>query len=243
MLADETKPQETASAGSQEPANIKPAETPKPEETSPYRAEIERLKHKYEKELAHKERTIQSKDEVNQRLLDEVRTLREELTSPPKGDDDIVEADGTKFKKKEIASLEKAMKVLGYSPEEWKSVRDTIGEIKSHLVSTREETAIERLTSDAEERELIRLHLEHTVKRTGNIEEDVRNAFAIANKHLAEKKLSDETEVASGVASAAGAEIGGGRLTIAPGMSSGKREALKLLKAYDPKKKWEKYLK
>jgi len=238
---------ESVTAG-QEPANTNPEMEEKkpagPEESeSPYKAELDRLKRKFEKEIAHKEHTIQAKDEVNQKLLDEVRELRNAFEAKePNTDDEMVEVEGTKFKKAEIDSLNKALKHIGISSSEWTGVRDTLNEIKTHLVASKEESEINRLSLSAEERELIQYHLTNTVKRSGNVADDVANARAIANKHLTEKKDMEETEQASMMA-CVGSGISGTRISITPGMSSGKREALKILKGMDPTKKWEKHLK
>lgn len=238
----------SVTAGAQEPANTNPVENVQPEivpaePASPYKVELERIQKKFEKELAHKERTIQSKDESNQQLLAELRELKGAFQgSNSSGEDETVEIEGTRFKKEEINSLNKVLKSFGISSDEWKGMRETLGELRTHLIETKEESHISRITSNPEEAELIRHHLKNTVKRTGNAEEDIANAYAIANKHMIEKKNDEETAIAAGMASVGGAEIGGSRITITPGMPSGKREALKMLNQWMPGKNWEKRL-
>lgn len=60
--------------------------------------------------------------------------------------------------------------------------------------------AVSNYTSNADEQALIRHHYAHSIRQTGNLQTDLKNAVAIANQHLVDeaKRVQYEREQAEG---------------------------------------------
>lgn len=238
----------TGDAVQDAPAEGKPEakEESKPEEKkqdaeevkNPYVLELERLR----KDVSHKERVIQRKEGRESDLLAEVKRLTEVVgraQKPPEAAE--VDVDGYKFPKEQLDSLGRALKGIGLNPEELSAMRSQLEEVHTTLVRSAEEQAIERAAATREERELIRHHLTSSVRRTKDLDADVALARVLANRHLVEKREEQETATEAAEARAGAAAPSGERITIRPGLSPANREALRLLKAAQPGKKWEKH--
>jgi len=66
--------------------------------------------------------------------------------------------------------------------------------MEDKLRKQRLEDKLSSITSNDDERKLIRHHLEHSIVRSGDLEQDLSMAVAIANKHLVDQAKQQEIE-------------------------------------------------
>lgn len=72
-----------------------------------------------------------------------------------------------------------------------KMVDEKVSEVRRELSRERAITIAERMAKSPAERDLILLHYEHSIVPTGNLEEDMANASAIANRKKTENTISE----------------------------------------------------
>ncbi len=96
-----------------------------------------------------------------------------EIFSTKKEDGEDKGKDG-KFK---IESAEQLAEIVS------KIVNKEVGNVRSTFAKAEVETRITKLTKSAEEKSLVQYHFDHTIVQTGDLDEDVENAYIIANKH------------------------------------------------------------
>lgn len=106
-----------------------------------------------------------------------------------------------------------AERAKGLTAEEVEKLVDkrVSGVVKGFQRSSVEDTA-NKLARTPEEKELILYHYDHSIVPTGNISEDIENAYALANKNKVRKQLSElnqslKSKKARQGGSDAGAEI------------------------------------
>ena len=63
--------------------------------------------------------------------------------------------------------------------------------MEKRVLSSRAELLAERLAKSSAERELILFHYNNSIISTGNIEEDIDNAFTLANKKKIQGQISE----------------------------------------------------
>ncbi len=64
-----------------------------------------------------------------------------------------------------------------------KIVEEKVGTVRSTFAKAEVDTRISKLTKTPKEKQLVEYHFNNTIKPTGDIDEDVENAYIIANKH------------------------------------------------------------
>lgn len=218
----------------------KPKEAEEITPDSPYKIELDRLK----KKLAHKEKVIQDKEAKLSDVLSEIKGLKDSFDQKNEKDDEEVEIEGSRFSKRDIENLGKGLRAHGIDPNSMKEIKGLISEMNATLQETKLERYLDQAASSSEERELIAHHLKESVNPALPFEEKLAAAKVLANRHLTEKKIDEETEEANEDAALSGARSGGipsvkfGQAA----MSRSGKEALKILKSADPSKKWEKHL-
>src|SRR3990167_5522398 len=72
-----------------------------------------------------------------------------------------------------------------------KLISEKVGEVQKTMFRERAELIAERLAKSPAERELIMLHYDNSIIPTGNLQEDVENAHAIANRKKTQSTISE----------------------------------------------------
>jgi hypothetical protein len=72
-------------------------------------------------------------------------------------------------------------------------VQAEVGNLRSEFYEKQEDAIIDSMTTDQGEKDSIKNHLKNTIKRTGNLIEDVKTARVLANGHKLES-LSNEAK-------------------------------------------------
>lgn len=120
------------------------------------------------------------------RAIDALKKENKQLKDSPGSDDDddeVVELDGEKVLKRDY---DKAKKIFAseFSKEREKIAESLREEIKRDFAGTRMDEILSRISSDPNERKLIRWHYENTVKTSGDIERDLKRARLHANEEV-----------------------------------------------------------
>ena len=72
-----------------------------------------------------------------------------------------------------------------------KLINEKVGEVQKQVLHERAELIAERLAKSPAEKELILLHYDHSIVPTGNLQEDMENAYAIANRKKTQSTISE----------------------------------------------------
>ena len=167
------------------------------EEKSPYELELERLKADQAKKdeiIANKNRAI----EAQKKELKELKEKKDVIDDEDHKDDEIVTIEGKPYYKSQVDLIE------GLATKKAKE-----------LVSAGEEKALlASLVPNEDERKLVTFHLEHSLKRTDDLEQDILNAKVLANTGLVlnhdEEIDNARDEAIAGFATGLGARNSGG---------------------------------
>lgn len=80
----------------------------------------------------------------------------------------------------------------GITREEAERIADErVAQIEKKFSRNRAEELAERLSRSPEEKELILLHYDNSIKPSGSLEEDMENAFALANRKQNQAKIDE----------------------------------------------------
>lgn len=91
----------------------------------------------------------------------------------------------------------KAERSSGITREEAERIADErVAQVEKKFSRNRAEELAERLSRSPEEKELILLHYDNSIRPTGNLEEDIENAFALANRKQNQAKISELKQAA-----------------------------------------------
>lgn len=72
-----------------------------------------------------------------------------------------------------------------------KLIDEKVGQIQKTMFRERAELIAERLAKSPAEKELIMLHYDNSIVPTGNLQEDIENAHAIANRKQTQGRISE----------------------------------------------------
>lgn len=97
------------------------------------------------------------------------------------------------------------------------------------------ESAISRVSSSPDEAKLIKLHLENSVKLTGDIDQDVRRAKLLANEKKITRTMSELTEVVKSKGSQSRPPMGGSHKEQKPKTPQYNEKERKLLQKFGVK--------
>ena len=112
--------------------------------------------------------------------------LKEERKKAKELEERLAKSEESKAEEAEETEEKPKRKYL--SPEEADALMD------EKMRKARLEDKLSQITKDADEQKLIRFHLEHSIKRSGDVDNDLSMAIAIANKHLVEQAKKAESD-------------------------------------------------
>ena len=72
-----------------------------------------------------------------------------------------------------------------------KLISEKVGEVQKTMLRERAELIAERLAKSPAEKELIMLHYDNSIIPSGNLQEDIENAHAIANRKQTKSRISE----------------------------------------------------
>lgn len=82
-------------------------------------------------------------------------------------------------------------------PEEVRNiVRDEVSQSEKRVLRQQAEYTADRLAKSEGEKQLILHHFEHSIRPTGNLEEDIENAYALANRRKFKSTISELRQAA-----------------------------------------------
>lgn len=119
----------------------------------------------------------------------------EEEEEPPVGHKEELDRVKERLGKKidvERGKRIKAEREKGISREEAERIADErVSQMRKEFSRNRAEELAERLSQSKEEKELILLHYDNSIVPSGNLEEDIENAYALANRKSNQKKIDE----------------------------------------------------
>lgn len=201
-----------------------------------YAQELKRLE-----ELAAKDpKKAASMIAEKNRAIYELKREKTNKPTPVEADEeeDVVEVEGKKFKKEQIEDLKRALKATG-TPDT--SEISEIKELLASLVGDKLDTAISSVAKSETEKTLIKYHLEHSIKSSGNITEDIKRAKILANVPVLESETEEDDADARVLARLSGASISGSG-TRPASIPEGQKKALDILRSINPKVDWNKHI-
>lgn len=92
---------------------------------------------------------------------------------------------------KERAKKNELKKNMLTREEVEKITEDKIAQVEKRIFRSRAELLAERLAKSSAEKDLILFHYDNSIISTGNIEEDIDNAFVLANKKKIQGQISE----------------------------------------------------
>lgn len=141
------------------------------EEINPYETQLNELQSKLDKETKEKEN-------LKTALHNERQSNKKDNQDGDQGEDDEV-------KRAEQFVVDHAKKVL--APE--------LARLEKAMTANTRKSLISQMTSNTKEQELIEFHLDNSIVSSGDLESDLKNAWALANMHkveqVAQKRVDD----------------------------------------------------
>ena len=141
---------------------------------NPFKAELDRLNG----EIAKKDEIISHKN----RAIDALKKKNEETTTPPavtppSATDELVEVNGVFYKKQDAEAI-KALASQAVTPE----IDTRLKQLEDQIIGSKIDQVIDSMTQDVHEKELIKFHLNNTIKASGDVMEDIKRARLLANE-------------------------------------------------------------
>lgn len=138
-------------------------------------------------------------------------------------------------RERQIAIKDKALKKKeeNLDPDVEKRLMD---KLEAKLQERDRESEIKSITSDEAAQKLIKHHLEHTIRPSGNVTQDIQTAWAIVNAKATQELLQKQASYEAYEELVSNSQMGGGAASNAQprSLSPARRQAEELLRAINP---------